>query len=50
MALEHCLELLSQNNCSNVIIEADIEFTINLMKIISSGTVPEKVSKHWKLI
>ena len=50
MALEQCLDFLEQDNCQNVIIEADSELIINLVKRISCGTGPEKVSKHWRLI
>lgn len=46
MALEKCLEFLTQNQGSNVIIEADSELTINSVKRISSGTRPKKVSNH----
>ena len=50
MALEQCLEFLKQDNCLNVIIEADSELIINSVKRISCGIVSEKVSKHWRLI
>lgn len=50
MALEQCLEFLTQNHGSNVIIEADSEITINSVKRINYGTRQEKVSNHWKLI
>ena len=50
MALEQCLEFLTQNHGSNVIIEADSEITINSVKRINYGTRREKVSNHWKLI
>jgi len=46
MALEQCLEVLIQNNCQNVIIEADSELVINAAKRISNGTGSEKVTKH----
>jgi len=50
MALEQCLELLKLNHRSNVIIEADSEISINVVKKINYGIVPESVSKHWRLI
>jgi len=46
MALEQCLEFLTQNHCSNVILEADSEITINFVKRINCGTWSEKVSNH----
>ena len=46
MALEHCLECLIKNHRANVIIEVDLEITINSGKRISAGSRPEKVSKH----
>lgn len=49
MALEQSLEFLIQNNCQNVIIEADSELVINAAKRISNGTGPEKVTKQWRL-
>jgi len=49
MALEQCLEFLIQNNCQNVIIEADSELVINAARRISNGTRSEKVIKHWRL-
>lgn len=42
MALEQSLEFLKQDNCLNVIIEADSELTINSVKRISCGAVPKK--------
>lgn len=45
MALEQCIEFLKQDNHLNVIIEADSKLTINSVKRISCGVVPEKVSK-----
>ena len=50
MELEQCLELFKLNHSSNVIMEADLEISINAVKKISCGTAPEKVSKHWRLI
>jgi len=50
MVLEQCLDILSQDNCCNVIVEADSELVINSVKRINNGSMPEKVSKHWKLI
>ena len=50
MALEQCLELLKLNTSSNVLIEADSEISINVVKKISYGTTPERVSKQWRLI
>lgn len=50
MALEQCLELLILNHSSNVIIEVDLEISINVVKRISYGVAPEKVSKQWQLI
>lgn len=50
MALEQCLDFLSQDNYFNVMIEAEFELIINSVKKKNSGTTPEKVSKHWKLI
>jgi len=50
MAMEQCLDLLSQDNYCNVIIEADFELIINSLKRKNSGTTVEKVSNHWKLI
>jgi len=46
MALEQCLEFLIQNHCSNFIVEADYEITINVMKRISGGSRPKRVSNH----
>ena len=48
MAMEKCLDFLSQDNCFNVMIEADSELIINSMQKINNGTVQEKVFKHWK--
>jgi len=45
MALEKCLEFLKQDNLQNVIIEADSELIINLVKRISCGTELENVPK-----
>lgn len=50
MAVEQCLEFLTQNHGSNVVVEADSEITINSVKTINYGTRREKVSNHWKLI
>lgn len=50
MAMEQFLELLMQNNRQNVIVKADLELIINIVKKISWGSEPEKVSNHWRLI
>jgi len=50
MAMEQCLDLLKQDNYLNVMIEADLELIINSVQKIHNGIVPDKVSKHWKLI
>lgn len=50
MTLEQCLELLNLNQSSNVIIEADSEISINVVKRISCGVAPKKVSNHLRLI
>jgi len=50
MAMEQCLDLLKQNNCLNVMIEANLELIINSVQKIHNGTVLDKVSKHWNLI
>lgn len=50
MAMEQCLDFLKQDNCLNVIIEADFELIINSIKRISCGMVLKKVSKHSRLI
>lgn len=50
MALEQGLEFLKQNNCQNVIIEADSELVIKVVRRISHGTGSEKVTKHWRLV
>eukprot|EP00253_Pinus_taeda_P006221 PITA_06221 len=49
MAMEQCLEILVQENCQNMIIEADSELVINTVKRISWGTNPKKDSKNWRL-
>ena len=46
MAMEQCLDLMKHDNHQNVIFEDDSELIINLVKRISCGTMPEKVSKH----
>jgi len=46
MAVEQCLDFLSQENRKNVIVEADSELIINSVKKISGGSKPEKVSKN----
>ena len=48
--MTQCLEFLKLNHSSNVLIEADSEIYINAVKKISYGIVPERVSKHWRLI
>jgi len=50
MVMEQCLEFLIQDNQHNVIIEADSELVINMVKRISWGTVPKKASRNWRLI
>ena len=50
MAMEQCLEILTENRSSNVIIEVDSEITINSIKRINCGSKTEKVSNHWRLI
>lgn len=49
MAPEQCREFLSQSHCSNIIVEADSEITINAVERISGGSRPERVSNHSKL-
>lgn len=50
LALEKCLEIMVEANLQNVIIEADSELIIRAAKKIHNGTLPNKVSKHWKLL
>jgi len=50
LALEQCLEILVEANLQNDIIEADLELIIRAAKKIHNGTLPDKVSKHWKLL
>lgn len=50
MAIEQCLETLIDSNSQNIIIEADSELTINLVKKIGTGSAPDKVSNHWRLV
>eukprot|EP00253_Pinus_taeda_P013096 PITA_13096 len=50
MAMELCLETLLKYNIHNVIIEADSELVINLVKRINVGAAPEKISGHWWLL
>lgn len=50
MAWEQRLDLLRKDNCCNMIVEANLELVINLMKRINSTIALENVSKHWKLI
>ena len=49
MALEQCLEILIESNLYNTIIEADSEFTINLVNI-GNDTILEKLSNHWWIL
>ena len=44
MAMESCLEILLKYNIQNVIIDADSELVINLVKRINVGVSPEKIS------
>lgn len=50
MQMELCLEILLKYNIHNVIIEANSELVINLVKRISVGVAPEKISRHWRLL
>jgi len=50
MAMEHCLEILKDSNLHNIIIEANFELIINLVKKIGNGLAPDKVSRHWRLL
>eukprot|EP00253_Pinus_taeda_P029870 PITA_29870 len=50
LALEQCLEILVEANLQNAIIEADLELIIRAAKKIHNGNLPDKVSKHWKLL
>lgn len=50
MASKQCLDLLKLNHSSSVLIEVNSEISINVLKKISYGTVPEGVSKQWRLI
>ena len=43
MALKQFLELLKLNHNSNFLIEEDSEISINAVKKISYGTMPERV-------
>lgn len=46
MAMEQCLDSLKRGNYYNVVIKADSEMVINLVKRINCGSAPEKVSQH----
>lgn len=50
MALEQCQEILRDSNLHNTIIEADSKLIINSVKKLCNGSVPDKVSKHWRLL
>jgi len=50
MAMEFCLEILLKHKIHNVIIKADSELVINLVKRINDGTTLEKILEHWQLL
>jgi len=50
ITLEQCLEILVDSNSHNVIIEADLELIIRVVKKICNGTSLDKVSKDWRLL
>ena len=50
MTIEQCLEILIEFNLHNTIIKADLELIINSVKRLGTGTAPDKVSRHWRLL